>query len=475
MISPTRATIGITFTLLLSACGGGGSGNQSNPTPPAPLPRSATMEFIHASSDAPAVNVLLDGTVRITNLDYKAQQSLRVVPGDRAVRVDGRLPGGNSVTVIPAAGPDPVISVAADDRVTVIALGDVASIAPKVIVDQDPVIPAGSVRLRVLHAAPAAGPVQVWLSAPGAALDAADPAVITANFDFDNFLTLDPLQVASGNYQIRVTPSVADTTILFDSGTVTLPSGGNLVVLAVPNTGAGTAPVSLIASTGAALLEFLDVDTPSNVRVVHAASDAPAVDVLVNGNPSGIAGLTFGNSAGPAPLDPGPTTFDVVASPAAPGSIPVISASPSLVQGAAASVFAVGSLSLDPSNPIEGLILADATRSIATEAQVRILHASVIAQNVDIYVQAAGTLPPASDIPASIAPTFSNVPFKADTGYVSLAAAGYDIAVTPAGSRTPAIGPATVAFNAGEIRTIVAVDGPNLTTPLGVLILSDNL
>lgn len=471
-----RLLIAPLLAVLLAACDSD-TNFSSGPSAPAPaLPSaSGTVVVLHASSDAPAVNVLFNGTERISNLPYKSISTLRLAPGDQAVRVDGRLPGGATATVIPASGPDPVVSIADGDQVSIIALGDVATITAQVVVDSDPIVPSGSVRLRVLHAAPAVGTVQVWLSAPNAVLDAADSAITTADFAFNSFLTADPLEIPSGNYRVRVTPSLADTTVLYDSGTVALPSGGNLLLAAVPNTGAGTAPVSLIASTGSALLEFLDVNTPSNVRVVHASSDAPAVDVLVDGNPSGIAGLTFGNSAGPAPLDPGPTVFEVVASPAGPGSVPVITASANLVQGGAASVFAVGSLSVDPANPIEGLLLADETRAVATEARVRIVHASVLAQDVDIYVQPGGSLPPASDIPVGVTPSFAGVPFKADTGYIALAGGDYDIAVTPAGSRTPAIGPATLTFAAGDLLTLVAVDGPNLTTPLGVLLLDDSL
>jgi len=480
MFARFRYLAAAALIVLLAACDGN---NDSNDQPAAAVAEPAgVVEVIHASADAPAVNVLADGVEVIAGLDYKQAEFLSVPAGDVAVRVDGILPGeNNTVTVIPAAGADPVLTVPDGGRVSVVALGNVADIAPKVLVDEDPVVPAGEVRVRVLHAAPdvvAAGDsaVQVWLTNPGA--DLANPAgtdtVITAVFEFGQLLTADPLQVPAGDYQIRVTLPGDPGALAYDSGVVTLPGEANLVVAAVPNTGPGAAPVSLIASTGAALLEFLDVNTPSNVRVVHAASDAPNVDVLVNGNP-GIANLAFATAAGPVPLDPGPTTFDVVASPAMAGSMPVISAAPSLVQGGAVTVLAVGTLMADPGNPIEGLILTDETRRVATEARVRLVHASVLAQNVDIYVQPGNSLAPAGDIPDDIAPAFADVPFKADTGYVALAGGSYDVAVVPAGSKTPAIGPLTVDFEASGIYTVVALDGPNFTTPLGVLALDDTL
>jgi hypothetical protein len=466
---------------LLAACGNSSNNANDDDAPVVPA-ATGTIEVIHASADAPAVNVVSDTTEVISGLDYKQAEFLSVPVGDVPVRVDGILPGeNNTITVIPTAGDDPVVPVSDGGRVSVVAIGNLANIMPRVLIDDDPVVPAGEVRVRVLHAAPdviAAGDsaVQVWLTNPGA--DLVNPAgtdtVITAVFEFDQLLTADPLQVPADDYQIRVTLPGDPTAVAYDSGVVALPPEANLVVVAVPNTGPGDAPISLLASTGAALLEFQDVDTPSNVRVVHAASDAPPVDVLVNGNP-GIANLEFGKAAGPVPLEPGLTTFDVVASPAMAGSMPVISASPSLVQGGSATVFAVGTLTADPDNPIDGLLLPDVTRQVATEARVRIVHASVIAENVDIYVQPGNRLPPAGDIPGGIDPTFGNVPFKADTGYVPLNGDTYDVAVTKAGSRTPAIGPLTVNFDDGGIYTVVALDGPNLTIPLSVLALDDTL
>ena len=88
-------------------------------------------------------------------------------------------------------------------------------------------------------------------------------------------------------------------------------------------------------------------------------------------------------------------------------------------------------LAVDVLANIEPLVLTDDRRSIATEARVRIVHGSPSAGNVDIYVAAPGT-----DI-NTINPTFANVPFKANTGYVGLTGATYDVSVTPAGAEDP--------------------------------------
>jgi hypothetical protein len=86
---------------------------------------------------------------------------------------------------------------------------------------------------------------------------------------------------------------------------------------------------------------------------------------------------------------------------------------------------------------------------------------------VDIYVVAPG-----SSI-AAASPAFSAVPFKANTGYVSLAAGRYDVVVTPAGTKLPAIGPATIEVVASGIYTVAARDAAGGGGPLGVILLDD--
>ena len=471
MIRPIRSALLLASAVLLAAC----SGNSSNgPT--------GSISVLHASSNAPAVNVLFNGVEAFPDLNYKeVQGDPNASATSYPVRVDAILADGSTANVIPGAmGDDPVVPLERNAQVTVIAYGDVGSmdrpLTATVATDPAPEVPSTDTRLQVFHAATNVSFVQVWVTAPGADLDPSDPSVVTAGFDYGTFLTPAPLQVPAGDYQIRVTPSISDTTVVYDTGTITLPGGANLVVAAVPNTGAqntggDTAPIQLIASTGAALLEFLDINTISNVNVVHASSDAPAVDVAVDGTVA-ITGLEFlETTEDPASLAPGPVTFEVFASPAASNPDPVITAETSLVQGESATVLAVGSLSLDPENPIEAIIVPETTRAIATEALVRIIHASVIAQDVNIYVEDGGTLPLSGDIPNNVSPALSDVPFKAATDYLTFEPGrSYDIAITQATSQTPAIGPLTITFDAGSIQTIVAHDGVNLD-PAGLNVL----
>lgn len=461
--------------ITLSACDGSSDNDVDELLDTAPPTPAATglIEVIHASQDAPAVNVLAGDTEVISDLDYREAAYLTVDVGDIPIEVEGILPGDATATVIPAAGDSaPVLTLAADQRITVLAANAVAAIEPIVLVDDPPVVAAGDVRLRIVHAASIAQSVEVWLSEPG--LDLTNPGngtLINAVFDFKDQLTPDPLVVPAGDYQVRVTPPGDPANPFFDSGTISLPGGADLVIAAVVNTGPGDSPIALLASTGSALLEFNDVGTPSTVRVVHAASDAPSVDVLVNDTIRAVEGAEFKAATGYLPLVPDTYNVKVVPAMGQPADA-VINADLALAQSSESTVLAVGTLT-DPAFPIEPLVLTDDNRNVATEARLRLVHASVLAGAVDIYVAAGGTLTADVDTSLDFAFVATGVPFKADTGYLALTPGSYDVAITATGSTAAAIGPLTVNLVSGGIYTAVARDETNITVPLGVILLDD--
>jgi hypothetical protein len=266
----------------------------------------------------------------------------------------------------------------------------------------------------------------------------------------------------AGSYQVRVTAAGNAAAVVFDSGTIALASGSSLLIAAVQNTGTGAAPISLVVQDGSGSSQILDAATPAALRVVHASPDAPAVDVVVNDNFASplVSHLSFPEFT--PFVNVAPATYNVKVTDSATQMLVPINANVSPAAGISYTVLAVGNLAA-----IEPLIVTDDPRRVATEAKVRIIHASPTAQNVDIYVTAPG-----ASI-ATLAPTLTNVPFKANTGFLSLAAGSYDVTVTPAGSKTAAIGPATIAVTAGGVYTAVARDAPGGGAPLGLILMDD--
>lgn len=408
-------------------------------------PNKTHVRVFHASADAPKVNLWVDDAVAASGLDYQKSTGYLELDADTyTVAVEGIIPGGNAVVI----GPDD-LALERNTRYDVIAVNSVANIEPLILTDMGKLANANNVRVRVAHLAAAAPEVKVHVTAPGAAIS---DATSLGSFSFKE--TLDPVEVPAGTYRIRVT--LPNNTVVFDSGSVALTSGKDLLIGAVPNVGAGSSPIQLAVLDGADVALLSDAAAGANLRVVHASADAPAVDVLANnGVTPAISNLAFPAFTNYLNLPSATYNFKVV--PTGVTTPVVINEDVALANGMEYSLLAVGALA-----NIEELVLVDNNRKVATEAKVRLVHASTLASNVDIYVVAAGTSI------ANAMPAFANVPFKANTGYVSLAAGNYDVIIAPTGTKTEAI-KATLTFANAMVYTAIARDGAGLSSPLGVI------
>jgi hypothetical protein len=217
--------------------------------------------------------------------------------------------------------------------------------------------------------------------------------------------------------------------------------------------------------------EILDAATPAQVRVVHAVPDAPAVDIYINDamamNAPALSNLAY------TQVLPGPDTYAdltagtnnvLVTAAGNTGVIAIPATNLELAAGQQYSVYASGEFAT-----IAPFITLDDDRSIATAAQIRILHLAPNAGLVDIYVQAPGT-----DID-TVDPTLEDIDFQADTGYISLAGGDYEVSVTLADTKTVAIGPAAITLSDGGVYTAAARD-PDPNVPMdgfGLILLDD--
>lgn len=447
--------------LALAGC----SDNDSGPV--------SQVRIIHASPDAPPVNALIDDEVAVEAADFKQAAVLNPAVGSYQVAVEGIVPGGN-VTVIGPAD----FTFEENVRYNVVAVNNVASIEPLVFTDDDPDYSSSDqVRVRIGHLAPNAPDVDIYVTAAGEGddLSTIDPLLPTVAFKD----VADAVEVPAGDYRIQITAAGADTAV-FDSGDVPLAAGADLFVGAVTNTGAnasvaGASPVSLIVVNGGDVSELYDAGQGAGVRVVHNSADAPAVDILVDDMATPLTNLTFGDVAPFATLDDyavlpaGTTNLKVVAS--ADNSVVPIEANVDLANGQGYSVLAVG-LRTDSNFPIEGLVLEDSVRSIATQASLRIVHGATAAGNVDIYL-----LPGSQSDIGNSEPTLADVPFKAVTDYLPVPDGTYNVVITPAGTGTAAIRADGVALNDGGVYTAIARDAKaSAMAPLdsfGLILLDD--
>jgi len=196
-----KKTISLSFAAValatLSACN-----NSSDPVvvpppppPPPPVVVDATLRVIHASSDAPNVNVLVGGEAVIEDLAYaQSSDNFDLPPATYNVAVQAILPGDTTATVI---GPLD-LTLAEATNYKVFAVGSVAgeTLEPLVVSSDVEALAAGNVRLQVVHAAAAAPTVDIHVTAPDDALGAA-----LATLDFKEFTGA--VEVPAGNYRVR--------------------------------------------------------------------------------------------------------------------------------------------------------------------------------------------------------------------------------------------------------------------------------
>jgi len=460
MTMKTRILLASIAALAVAACD-----SSTNPAPPAdPNPATFDLQVVHASPDAPSVNLLIDGTVPLIGgqpaegLEFKGTLGpVALQAGSYEITVQGNVASGTVDVIGPAD-----IPFNADTRTTVVAINDVANIEPAILEQPNTPVSAGAARVFVLHGAATAPEVDVYVTAPGADLTATAPL---GTFEFRE--TLGPVEVTAGDYQIRVTVAGDPTAVVYDSGTRTLPAGLDAVLVATPNVEGGSAAITLLiqdANLGA--LEFADTNAPASLRVVHASPDTPDVDVLVDGS----------ELLGDVPYTAVSDTFEV-----APGSYEVAVTiandpstvgidltgmnAPTLEAGIFYNVLAVGSLA---DGSLQPLILTDDQRSIGVDAKVRVVHGAPGAGTVDVYVVAPGT-----DI-TTATPAIPAFDFLDNTGFITLPAGSYEVSVTAAGDPTiVAIDAAPLTIVDGGVYTAIARDAQGGGAPFDLILIDD--
>jgi len=195
------------------------------------------VRVVHASPDAPAVDIYVNGGKVLENLPFREYSEYLALPAG-SYSVDIKVTGTDTlVKNVP-------ISVAAGKDYTAMAVGYAGGNAPGFDVmwlEDDNSLPADNgVKLRVVHAAPGAPQVDVYVTTPFETLMGKNPVLSNVPFKAGSgYLT-----VPIGMYQARV--AVAGTkTIAIDSRRLVTWANMVRTVVAVDNTGGG-GPFDLI-------------------------------------------------------------------------------------------------------------------------------------------------------------------------------------------------------------------------------------
>ena len=436
-----------------------------------------TLRALHASPDAPLVNIWIDGAPALPGVDFnqgsgfvKVGQAENVteIGADVNVQVEAILPGDDAVVL------EADLPLEFGTETTVIASGTVEGVGAALgpIVITNPIgapIAAGNFRAQVVHAAPNAPAVDVYVTAFEGALEG--PVNGAAPLAFG--ASTGQLEVLAGDYQIRVAvPNAGGApTVVYDSGEISLPADVDLMIVATENVFLGESAVQLMVLDGMAATPLYDAATPAAALAVHLSPDAPAVDILADvGSTEEAEALKLVENVSYTEFcalesigAPETYTLSVVATGTATS---VLDIPYSAVVNEATAVIVSGLLS---TSTLQAIALPIDGRSVFTEAKVRLTHGSPSTPDVDIYILPEGTM--IGD--EGVVPAFTDVPFAASTPVLSVdPAANLDIYVTAAGSTTPAI--SVTGFNpeAGQVLDVIARDATGAETAPQVLLIN---
>ena len=134
------------------------------------------IRVIHLSPDAPAVDILVNGSLRaVTGLEFPDSTGyLDIEAGTYTFDV---VPEGGGIETSVMTIPD--LPLAADTYYTAVAYNSLASISPLALVDDYEGLPHGQNRLRAVHTAVGVGQVDIWLIP-----DMGSPVPLWENVDF---------------------------------------------------------------------------------------------------------------------------------------------------------------------------------------------------------------------------------------------------------------------------------------------------
>lgn len=257
------------------------------------MEESAMVRVAHFSTDAPDVDVYVDGEVVLEGVAFPDMSDwMEMEPGTYEIAV---APTGTSIDDA-VLGPAEV-ELSAGEWLTVAAIGYVAdeTLDIQVIVEDFSPIDETEARVSVFHAIGGAPPVNVFAGENELIRLLAYPGMLDP--EADGFAAVD---VVAAPYDITV--QLEDGTEVLDLGTVELNRGRNYFIAAV---GIPAAPVYVLNITNPADYEAVEVMEEAEqvevgsgnmfARVAHFSPGAPPVDIYVNGELSDIQGLEFGS------------------------------------------------------------------------------------------------------------------------------------------------------------------------------------
>jgi hypothetical protein len=412
----------------------------SDPMAPAPTPAAgmAIVRVIHASADAPSVDVYVKGSDKpiVTALTYGQTSGwLDVPPGS----YEFELRAAPSKPSDPIAYKTSALTIPAGAKISAVAAGLLAAQDSDAAFRVVPVVEGfgpgqpGSARVRVLHAGS---------DAPSVDLDIGDDNPATpeiaglARFADTGAAGLalpagTPLAIGIASAGARVTAFT--TPKLADGANVLVVATGLLGKLAREREGFALLAVGPNGSIG-----FVKQDP--QVYALHASPDAPRVDAFV-GDREIVDNVGFGELSRPIRVQPGAYTVDVFAhadGSVRPSGAPALSAATGLLDaGERYLTVATGFLAGSGAQAIRLVGYREGFTLDSGKPQLRAVHSSPDATEVDIGLSSGSKIDPVLFAGLAFSKSSADEGIGASEGHLP-------IGVTPAGANTTLVARFTV-------------------------------
>ena len=386
----------------------------------------ATLRVIHAAPGAPEMDVLLDGQTLLQGFAYgTASNYATMTPEEHRLQI---IPTGQTAD---AAVVDETIDAAPGQAYLLAVFGLLNDIQGAVYdVDLSEIEP-GNARVRLINFSPDAGAIDLletggdeWFSDVdmGDASDYTDIAPVTYSADVrgdddQSLLAVSELPFEETRvYDVVVLGQIADDSLELQS----------LVTTVSPSCG-----------------EVLGLEGSSSdacVRLVHAAPDAPPVDVYLN-DAQISENLEFGTATEYVVVPSGAGRGVRVTATGTPADDAIIDTSLDFDPGQAYEILVTGS-----GDDLEATITGTDLRPLAQgQARLRIIHASPDADAFDVGVQ------------GSEENLFEGINFRDATDYIVLDAGDYTLEVRPGGDDMTVALQSDATFEEGVTYDLVAL------------------
>jgi LPXTG-motif cell wall-anchored protein len=219
---------------------------------------------VHASPDAPAVDVWVDGSPAFKNAPFKGVTAYAMLS-----------PGMHNFQIVPAGATEPVVIEADLDLqpetdYTILAVNTLDSIEPVVLVDNNGLPAEGKAHVRFIHASP---------DAPAVDIAVTGGPVLFSGIPFKG--VGDYLPVDAGTYDLEARVSGSDTVALSLPG-ITLQEGTVYTVYAMGFAGGSEPALTAVISVDAQTPTVLPATGSSNI-LLYAILILTSLSLLVLG------------------------------------------------------------------------------------------------------------------------------------------------------------------------------------------------